>query len=95
MEVQQAYLYALEDQDQIDAITLLHQSPHNLKNHYAGYFHQMPYCWESPVNAFTKQQLRISSSHMQHSSQENTNHSSQENASISLFKSSTHHQLVI
>jgi hypothetical protein len=37
MELQQAYLCALEDQDQITAITLLHQSPHNLKNHYVDY----------------------------------------------------------
>jgi hypothetical protein len=37
MKVQQAYLCALEDQDQITVITLFHQSPHNLKNHYDDY----------------------------------------------------------
>jgi hypothetical protein len=95
MEVQQACLSAIEDQDQITAITILHQSTHNLKNHYADYIHQMPYSRENPVNAFTQQPLRISSSQLQNSSQENTNHSSQENASIFLFKSSTQHQLVI
>jgi hypothetical protein len=95
MEVQQAYLFALEDQDQITAITLLHQSPHNLKNHYADYISEIPHSRESPINTFTQQPLRISSSQMQHSNQENTNHSSQENASISHFKSSTQHQLVI
>jgi hypothetical protein len=65
MEVQQSYLYSLQDQDQITSITLLHQSPHNLKNHYDDYIRQMPHSRQSLVNAFTQQSLRISSSHMQ------------------------------
>jgi hypothetical protein len=35
--MQQANLCALEDHDHITAITLLPQSPHNLKNHYDDY----------------------------------------------------------
>jgi hypothetical protein len=75
MEVQLAYLCAREDQDQITAITLLHQCPHNIKNHYADYIHQVPHSRESPVNVVTRQLLRISASHMQHSREENTNQS--------------------
>jgi hypothetical protein len=43
MTVHRAYLCALQDPDQITAVRLLHQSPHNLKNHYAGYISQMPH----------------------------------------------------
>ncbi|TVU33147.1 hypothetical protein EJB05_24933, partial [Eragrostis curvula] len=37
MAVQQAYLYASHDPDQLTSVKLLHQSPNALKNHYASY----------------------------------------------------------
>jgi hypothetical protein len=43
MAVHRAYLCALQDPDQVTAVRLLHQSPHNLENHYAGYISQMPH----------------------------------------------------
>jgi hypothetical protein len=59
--VQQASAPILVQQAYLCSITL-HQSPHNIKNHYADYIHQMPHARESLVNAVTWQLLRISSS---------------------------------
>ncbi|KAK3132200.1 hypothetical protein QOZ80_6AG0517380 [Eleusine coracana subsp. coracana] len=67
MEVQQAYLCALNDPDQVTPMRLIHQSPQALRNHYADDIRQMSHSG--------KIKRTFGSSQMQHSRWDNINYS--------------------